>query len=147
MAKTIFLRDDENFKLKFGKSNNNWESVVLDQDTINNRKDDIKDGIFVAEDEATGKYHIAKDGEFPAYPVLEYKYNFSSEEFGGVTISVGSVQAFIKTFNGTPAKGDKLKVVDGVLSPIDTANGDTEDMAVAVVNGNHGTYLEITKLY
>lgn len=145
MSKTRWMYKDQSFKLKFGKSNNNWASVAL-AETVN--AEDLHDGVYLTEN-SSGKWEIASESDVPAYPMLEGKYQYDNQAIGEVTISQGSVIAYTKHFSGTPNKGDHMKVGanNGELVPVDTASGDTVDMAVARVNNVYGDYIEITKLF
>lgn len=142
---TRWLRDDQNFKLRFGSENNNWDTVPLADTVV---VDDLHDGVYLEED-STGKFVIATPGAKVAYPMLELKYQFDNEAVEGVTISRGSVTAYTKHFDGTPSKGDKMKIGEtpGKLAVLDTGAGDTEDMAVAEVTAVNTEDIEILKLY
>lgn len=150
--KTTWLRDDQNFKLKFGSDNNNWVTVELDPSVD---VDNLHDGVYLSEN-ANGKFEIASPGDKVAYPMLELKFQFDNEAVEGVTVSEGKVQAFTKYFSGTPSVGDMMKIGEneeeghfGILVPLEET--EETDLAVAevvgVFNGDAGSYLEISKLY
>jgi len=151
--KTTWIRDDQNFKLKFGSDNNNWVTVTL-ADSVDTSA--LHDGVYLSEN-ANGKYEVAQAGDKIAYPMLELKFQFDNEAVEGVTVSEGKVQAFTKYFEGTPSAGDLMKIVDsstdetiaGSLTPLEET--DETDLAVAEVisvhSGDGGSYLEISKLY
>lgn len=149
MSKTKrFLREEENFKLEFGTRNNNWQSVELTEALKAALEDgdvEITDGMYLAEDDNTGKFEMAGEGDFPAYPILEEKKQYDNIAAGMFTVSVGSVPAFTKVFEGDPEKGDYLQVVD---TDDGNALGVTEerDDAVARCLANYGGYIKITKL-
>lgn len=145
MSETIWMLDEQKFKLKFGKANNNWDTVKLDPSVDT---DKLHDGVYLAENpENPGFYIIAEDGAVPAYPMLEMKYQYDNGAVEGVTVSIGAVVAYTKHFDGTPENKDYLKVVDGKLVPISETDGDTKDDAVARVNFVYSDYIEITKLF
>jgi|Wag4MinimDraft_13_1082653.scaffolds.fasta_scaffold00010_24 hypothetical protein len=142
---TKWLREDQNFKLRFGSENNNWDTVQL-ADTVDT--DALHDGVYLSED-ANGKFVIAPSGAKVAFPMLELKFQYDNEAIDGVTISRGNVTAYTKHFDGTPSVGDKMKIgaTPGKLAVLDTAGGDTEDMAVAEVLSVNAEDIEIQKLY
>jgi hypothetical protein len=142
---TRWMRDDQNFKLRFGSENNNWDTVELADGVV---VDDLHDGVYLEEDSG-GKFIIAQPGAKVAYPMLELKYQFDNQAVQGVTVSRGNVTAYTKHFEGTPAKADKMKIgaTPGKLAVLDTGDGDTEDMAVAEVLSVNTEDIEIQKLY
>lgn len=142
---TKWLRPNENFKLKYGSENNNWQTVKL-ADTVD--VDSLHDGVFL-EETSSGEWEIAATDAKIAYPMLELKYQFDNEAVDGVTVSVGQVNCFTTHFDGTPSKGDLMKIGDtpGKLDVLDTGAGDTEDMAVAEVIAVNSEDIEILKYY
>ncbi|MGV9199411.1 MAG: hypothetical protein ACOC4M_11410 [Promethearchaeia archaeon] len=150
MSKTRWLRDDQNFKLKFGSENNNWFAVSLAPsliEDIENGDVELKDGMYFMEN-GDGDYVLAEDGDSPAWPMLEMEFGYDNEAIEKVTVSIGSVIGYTRLFEGTPEKNDLLKVNDDhILEPIDTSDGDSEDMAVAEVTAVYDDYIEIWKKY
>lgn len=146
MSKTRWIRwdDEERFKLEFGARNNNWKSVELTEELIEKMEEDhyeVVSGMYLSEVE-DGIYDLAGEGDYPAYPILEPKTQFDNLGAGQLTVSVGSVPAFTKEFEGTPEQGDYLRTSEDAILEVT----EDQDEAIARCLGNQGDYIKIQKL-
>ena len=149
---TQFLHPEQKFKLVWGAENVIRQSVVL-ADGVDT--DDLHDGLYLTP-VGDGKWEIA-NASAPAYPMLEMKFQYDGKAIGdGVTIARGTVPAVVSeydysagdgvNFPEAPEKNQKLKVVNGVLAPVDM-DGSEDHLAVAVVEEVYADRIVVTKLY
>jgi hypothetical protein len=137
-----FMHEDQKFKLVYGSTNTIWETATLDDDVDPKT---IHDGLWLTKN-ADGKWELATDTAL-AYPVLEMKYQYDNQAVNAVTIARGAVPAITTVFDydgeegypDAPAKGQLLKVSNGVLVPV--AEDGTEDhLYVAIVEEVYPLY-------
>lgn len=138
-----FMHEDQKFKLVYGSTNTIWETATLDDDVDPKT---IHDGLWLTKN-SEGKWEPATDTVL-AYPVLEMKYQYDNQAVNAVTIARGAVPAITTVFSydgededypNAPAKGQLLKVNNGVLVPV--AEDGTEDhLHVAIVEEVYPLY-------
>lgn len=137
-----FMHEDQKFKLVYGSTNTIWETATLD-DSVDPKT--IHDGLWLTKN-AEGKWEPATDTAL-AYPVLEMKYQYDNQAVNAVTIARGPVPAITTVFNydgedgypDAPAKGQLLKVSNGVLVPV-AENGSEDHLHVAIVEEVYPLY-------
>jgi len=142
---TMWIHKNQNFKLKYGSKQAIWETVPL-ADSVDIEEATIEDGMYL-EPDGNGKYQLATEGAFPAYPILELKAQYDNIGVNGLTVAIGNTLAYTKQFTGDPSVGDFMQVgTDNKLRVVDTAGGDEENDAVARVTAVFNDYIEIYKL-
>lgn len=130
-----FMHEDQRFKLVYGSNESIWETAVLD-DAVNTAE--LHDGMWLTKNE-DGKWELATDDAL-SYPVLEMKYQYDNEAVNAVTIARGPVPAITTVFSydeaegrpAAPAKGQLLKVKNGVLVPV-LEDGTEDKLHVAII--------------
>jgi len=158
-----FLDPKQRFKLIYGTEGVLRETVLVSPDSI--PSNGACDGIFLSyggNDEITGKpLWVLADEVAPAYPVLEAKIQTDGTAvepgYVAVTIARGVVPAIVRLdcvvfvaddedYPTAPALGQRLKVVDGQLTPV-ALDGSEDHLAVAIIEQIHPTHIVIVKLY
>ena len=158
-----FWDPKQRFKLVYGTEGVLRETVLVSPDSI--PSNGACDGIFLSyggNDETTGKpLWVLADGVAPAYPVLEAKIQTDGMAvepgYVAVTIARGVVPAIVRldcvafvadnaNYPTAPALGQRLKVVNGQLTPV-ALNGSEDRLAVAIIEQIHPTHIVIVKLY
>ncbi len=137
-----FMHEDQKFKLVYGSTNTIWETATLD-DSVDPKT--IHDGLWLTKN-AEGKWELATNTVL-AYPVLEMKYQYDNQAVNAVTIARGAVPAITTVFKydsedgypNTPAKGQLLKVSNGVLVPV-AVNGSEDHLHVAIIEEVYSLY-------
>lgn len=134
-----FMHEDQKFKLVYGSTNTIWETATLD-DSVDPKT--IHDGLWLTKN-AEGKWEPATNTVL-AYPVLEMKYQYDNQAVNAVTIVRGAVPAITTVFNcegypNAPAKGQLLKVSNGVLVPV-AVDGTENHLYVAIVEEVYPDY-------